>query len=64
MSVTQSYKTITLSIGSFVAIEFAIRMEIVYLERRLASYRHQADATDADISRLVELRAALVEFSA
>lgn len=64
MSVTQNYKTITISTGSIVAIEFAVRLEIAYLERRMAEYRHMAAETAADTRRLFELRVALTELSA
>lgn len=59
MSVTQSYKTITLSTGAFVAIELAIRLEIAHLERIT-----EAGVSGMSLYRLAALRAALVEFSA
>lgn len=63
MSVTQNYKTITISTGSFVAIEMAIRLEIAYLERWLVE-SNPLESRAGNERRLFELRVALVEFSA
>lgn len=59
MSVTQSYKTITISTEAFVAIELAIRLEIAHLERIT-----EAGVFGVSLERLADLRVALVEFSA
>jgi len=64
MSVTQSYKTITISTGAFVEIEMAIRLEIAAQERHIARTHIDTIGHTAAVRRLAELRAALVEFSA
>ncbi len=64
MSETIYYKTITISTGSFVQIELAIRLEIAALERRIACSHPDTIGHNADVRRLFELRVALVEFSA
>jgi hypothetical protein len=65
MSETIYYKTITISTGSFVQIELAVRKEIAYLERQVESGDFMsADSHNFSVRRLADLRAALVEFSA
>lgn len=64
MSVTQNYKTITLSTGAFVEIEMAIRLEIAAQERQVERTHIDTIGHTAAVRRLTELRAALVEFSA
>lgn len=65
MSETIYYKTITISTGSFVQIEMAIRLEIaIMLERRVDRAHQDASFRRIDVKRLAELRAALVEFTA
>lgn len=64
MSETIYYKTITISTGSFVQIEMAIRMEIAASEIRLAKYHHLEAAEPYERKHLAALRIALAEFSA
>ena len=64
MSVTQNYKTITISTGAFVQIEMAIRLEIATLEHRIDRAHPDTTFRRIDVMRLADLRAALVEFSA
>jgi hypothetical protein len=64
MSETIYYKTITISTGSFVQIEMAIRLEIAALERHIGRTHPDTIGRNAAVRRLAELRAALVEFSA
>ena len=64
MSETIYYKTITISTGSFVAIETAIRLEIATLERRIARTNPDFIGHGIDVRNLDGLRAAMVEFSA
>lgn len=59
MSVTESYKTITISAAAFVEIELAVRLEIAYLERIT-----EAGVAGVSLERLAALRIALAEFSA
>ena len=59
MSVTESYKTVTLSMRAFVEIELAIRLEIAHLERIT-----EAGVVGMSLERLAALRIALAEFSA
>lgn len=64
MSETIYYKTITISTGSFVQIETAIRLEIAALECRIARAHPDTIGHNIDVRNLFELRVALVEFSA
>lgn len=59
MSVTESYKKVTISMGAFVEIEFAVRLEIAHLERIT-----EAGVVGVSLERLCALRAALAEFKA
>ncbi|MFZ4878452.1 hypothetical protein ACL9RI_25480 [Janthinobacterium sp. Mn2066] len=59
MSDTIYYKTITISTGSFVQIELAVRLEIANLERIT-----EAGVAGVSLERLASLRIALAEFSA
>ncbi len=59
MSETIYYKTITISTGSFVQIELAVRLEIAHLERIT-----EAGVAGVSLERLAALRIALAEFSA
>ena len=64
MPVTQNYKTITISAGSFVQIEMAVRLEIAVLESRIARVHPDTIGHSIDVRNLFELRIALAEFSA
>lgn len=64
MSVTQNYKTVTISTGAFLEIEVAIRMEIAANERHVARTNPDTIGHHDGVERLAKLRAALVEFSA
>lgn len=59
MSVTESYKTVTISTAAFVEIELAVRLEIAHLERITA-----AGVVGVSLERLVALRIALAELTA
>lgn len=59
MSVTESYKTITISTAAFVEIELAVRLEIANLERIT-----EVGVLGMSLERLAALRTALAELTA